>query len=257
MREPPARSVLLLLHIWWPLALGWSTLLVVERAIGRPWEPVGAAVLLLGIGAAYSLDRVIDGPRSAPRWVTGALAASALCATIAIAWLLPRLALPTAATVPVVGLLALLYPRMKRIPHAKTLAVPLVWTWCAIALPFNDGAWLGWHWLHQAVAAPIFLLLAAGCLLCDLKDERSDRAEGVITLPVALGSRAATHIAVGLALAAGALALIEGRVGVACSAAALSAATLWPAVLATEVVGPLLVDIILTLPGLLIVARVV
>ena len=51
--------------------------------------------------------------------------------------------------------------------------------------------------------------------------------------------------------------LIEHRTGVAVGAAALGAATFSPSLLATEAAGPLLVDVILTLPGILISARVV
>lgn len=214
-------------------------------------------MLVLGICAAYSLDRVLDAPRFASPWITRVLAATSIAAVVACGMLLPTLPLQTAVLVPVVGLLAATYPFLKRLPLWKTVLVPLVWTWCAIALPFNDGSWFGWHWMHEPVAVPLFLVMAAGCLFCDLKDERRDRAAGIASLPAVLGSTAATWIAVGVALTGGAVALAEGRLGLSCSALVLSSVALRPALLATDIVGPLVVDVILTLPGVLIAARVI
>jgi 4-hydroxybenzoate polyprenyltransferase len=159
--------------------------------------------------------------------------------------------------VPLIGVGAVLYPVIKRAPLTKTVFVPLVWTWCAIALPFNDGSWFGWHWVRQPIAVPLFLLLTSGALLCDLKDEAHDRRAGVGSLPAMLGARRATWIAVGIALAAGLCAHAERRSGLALGAVGLSLSTLRPALLATDVVGPWLVDVILTHPGFLIAARVV
>ena len=107
------------------------------------------------------------------------------------------------------------------------------------------------------VAGPVFLLRTAGCLLRALKDEDRDRARGVTSLPAAIGSAATVAVAAGLALAAASLALAEGRMGMTFSGLVLGGVTLWPALLATDVIGPLVVDVILTLPGLLIAARVV
>lgn len=257
MIRPLRHSALLLVHIWWPLLLGWSVALVVRRATARPWDPAGLAVLLLGICAAYSLDRVLDAPRGLAPWVRTTLIGATAGSTLVIGLLLPALPLETAAIVPLVGAVAVLYRMAKRIPLAKTILVPVLWTWSAIALPFNDGSWLGWHWVRQPVAIPIGLLMAAGCLLCDLKDEASDRDAGIPSLPVVAGPTAATAIAVGLALAAGSVAWVEGRPGMALSAAALGAASVWPSLLATDIVGPLVVDAILTAPGLLILTRMI
>lgn len=252
-----ARSALLLVHIWWPLVLGWSLTLVVHRATGRPWHPAGGAMLLLGILAAYSLDRVVDAPPSLTPPMRRTLVAAVAATALAGLALLPWLPLRTALLVPVLGALAVGYPAVKRFPFSKALLVPLIWTWSAIALPFDDGSWLGWHWILEPIAGPLFLLIAAGCLLCDLKDTARDRAAGVPTVPVAVGPAAAGWIAMGLALAAAAVAYAEGRPGVAWGAIALSGATRVPALLATDIVGPLVVDVILTMPGLLIAARLV
>lgn len=252
------RSVLRLIHFWWPLAVGWSVASVVHHATGRACDPTGLAVLLLGIGAVYSLDRILDVPADPlDAWTSRLLRVVAVAFAVAAAALSCTLPWPTAFLVPLMGAGAILYPVIKRFPLTKTVFVPLVWTWCAIALPFNDGSWFGWHWMLQPIATPLFLLLAAGALLCDLKDEAHDRRSGVTSLPVLLGARRATLVAVALAIAAGVAAQAERRSGVALSALGLSLSTLRPALLATDVVGPLVVDVILTIPGLLIAAHIV
>jgi 4-hydroxybenzoate polyprenyltransferase len=244
-----------LLHYWWPLALGWSLTVVVQHATGRAADPDGVATLLFGITAAYSLDRVVDPSTSTARPLRIVLAlvgaaASLLCLAAA------RLPLHTSMLVVVLGGAALFYPQLKKLPLTKTVALPFIWTWAAIALPFNDGSWFGWRVLLLPVAVPLLLLIASGCLLCDLKDEAGDRQAGIRSLPAMLGGATTVRIAIGLAAAAAALAFAEHRTGIVVSAAALGMATLSPALLSTDAAGPLLVDVILTLPGLLISARV-
>ena len=252
------RSALRLLHYWWPLALGWSLTVVVQRATGRAPDLYGIVTLLSGIFAAYSLDRVLD-PAAGQRrgWMTRMLAFSGITAAVVCglaAWMLP---IRTAALVPALGAASLLYPALKQVPLTKTVVLPAVWTWASIALPFNDGSWLGWQTVLQPVALPLLLLIGSGCLLCDLKDEAGDRRAGVRSLPAMVGGAATLRVAVALAVASAAVALIEHRTGLAVGAATLGAATLSPSLLATEAAGPLLVDVILTLPGILISARVV
>jgi len=252
------RSALRLLHYWWPLALGWSLTVVVQRATGREADMYGIVTLLSGIFAAYSLDRVLD-PSATPErsWMMRMLALAGITSAIVCGMAGMRLPIKTAALVPALGAASLLYPALKRIPITKTVALPAVWTWASIALPFNDGSWFGWHAVLQPVALPLLLLIGSGCLLCDLKDEAGDRLAGVRSLPAMLGATATVRVAVALAVASAAIALIEHRTGVAVGAAALGAATFSPSLLATEAAGPLLVDVILTLPGILISARVV
>jgi len=64
-------------------------------------------------------------------------------------------------------------------------------------------------------------------------------------------------VATVLIVAAATVATLEHRSAVALGAAALGISTLSPALLATEAAGPLLVDVILTLPGVLIATRLV
>ena len=231
--------------------------MVVRRATGREWDPVGLAVLLLGIVAAYSLDRIADASPGQPRWMRPLLLGVTAIATVLGGLLLPVLPIASATVVVVAALAAALYPRVKRLPLGKTLIVPLVWTWCGIVLPTGDASWLGWRGLLEPVALPIFLLFVAGCLLCDLKDAALDRAAGVPSVPALVGVSRATAVALAVAVLAGVIAAIEGRPGLALSAVALCAVGLRPAMLALPDVGPLVVDVILTLPGLLIAARLV
>jgi len=72
-----------------------------------------------------------------------------------------------------------------------------------------------------------------------------------------LGRTVALGVATVLIAAAATVAALEHRSAVALGAAALGVATLSPTLLATDAAGPLLVDVILTLPGMLIAARVV
>ncbi len=251
-------STLRLLHYWWPLALGWSLTVVVERATGRAPDRDGLLVLLAGIAAAYSLDRLVDPPATADApWLRGLLAAAAATATLVGMVAACRLPLQTSVLLPLLGATSMLYPRLKRRLATKALLLPLVWTWAAAALPFNDGSWFGWHVLQLPVTTPLLLLLSAGCLLCDLKDEAADRATGVASLPALLGRPAALGVATVLIVAAATVATLEHRSAVALGAAALGISTLSPALLATEAAGPLLVDVILTLPGVLIATRLV
>jgi 4-hydroxybenzoate polyprenyltransferase len=257
MARPALRSSLQLLHYWWPLALGWSWAVVARRATGREWDAAGLATLLLGICAAYSLDRLVERTRATSARVRAALALATGAASAALLVVVPRLPRETAALALVLGAVAVCYPLAKRLPGGKTLALPLVWTWSALALPFDGGSWLGWRALLNPVAVPIFLLFAAGCVLCDLKDEARDRDAGVPTLPARYGAAPTLAVAGILAAAAAVAAIAEGRPGVAWSATVLAGTLGWPRLLATDVVGPLVVDVVLTLPGLLIALRMV
>ncbi|MGC4084689.1 MAG: UbiA family prenyltransferase [Vicinamibacterales bacterium] len=252
-----ARSTLRLLHYWWPLALGWSLTVVVGRATGRTPDPHGVTTLLAGIAAAYSLDRVIDpSDTPLPSWARLTLTATGLVMAAACVWQARQLPASTAVLMPALGIAALGYARLKQWPATKLVALPLVWTWASIALPFSDGSWFGWRGLLHPVAAPIFCLIAAGCLLCDLKDEDDDRRDGVRSLPAIAGGPATIRVAILLSLAAAILAIVEHRPGIVVGASALGVSTLSPRLLAAESTGPLLVDMILTLPGILVSARV-
>lgn len=261
-REPgPATPVrggswLRLLHYWWPLALGWSLTVVLARVLDRAAAPAGRLTLLSGILCVYSLDRsygpVTPAVSTRLRGLLLAVAAASgvVCAAAAL-----RLPLHTAVMVPVLAAAGLAYPQLKRIPGTKLVLLPLTWVWSCAALPFNNGSWAGWRALTQPVVVPLLLLVAAGSLLCDLKDEADDRSSGVWSLPARAGAAHTLRLAVVLALTSSGLATLQHRPAIAVGGLVLSASTLVPCVLATEVAGPLLVDVILTLPGLLVAAR--
>lgn len=244
------RNVLLLVHYWLPLALGWSLAMVMHRATGVKFSPAGFCLLLSGIGAAYSFDRLFEADRH-PRWLQWTLrSAAAGCSGMVL--------LAASQTPPrvlaVVGLLSvtsLVYPALKRVPFVKTLAVALSWTWASAALPLA-GAHLAWNWWSVDVSLPLVLLIAAGCILCDLKDAEQDRGAHVPSLPVLLGPRVTCLVAAAMALLAAGLAWADGRYGVAVGSVLLALAAQFPSLLAREAVGPMLVDAILVVPGILI-----
>lgn len=248
-----ARSALRLLHYWWPPVLGWSLAVVIAHASGQPIDRCGLVALVAGILAAYSLDRAFDRSRAEQHGrlafvlAPTALAASVVCAVAA--WQLPW---TNAVVVPVLGAASLLYPWLKRPLVTKVVLLPAIWTLAAIALPFDDGTWFAWGTLRRPVTLPLFLLIGAGCLLCDLKDERSDRRAGVHSLPALLGNRSAARIGLAVAIAGAGTALDCGELALAVGGALLGLAALRPTLLATDVTGPLLVDVILTVPGALV-----
>jgi hypothetical protein len=259
MHPPPdVRPHLRLLHYLWPVVMGGSMVVVVQRATGRPLDGVGLALLVSGILAAYSLDRVLDSSHvTPPVWLRTALRAAAALGVAASLVLLALMPLRTAFLVPVLGILVLAYPRLKALPLIKTVVVAAAWTWSVIALPFPDGSWVGWRAWTEPVAVPLTLIIASGCLLCDLKDMRADRDASVPSLPVLVGKHGTIAWAIVLTASGAAFAFAEQRAGLLVGGLGLVLAALRPNLLARDAVGPLLVDMILTIPGLLIVFHVV
>lgn len=257
-RSPDVRPELRLLHYWWPVAMGGSTALVVHRATGRPVDAAGLTLLLCGILAAYSLDRILDSPDIAQtRWLRPALHIGAVIGVVAGAVLMTLMPLRTGMLVPALGVLVLAYPRLKSVPLLKSVLVPAVWTWSLIALPFHDGSWLGWRAWLAPVAIPLTCIIASGCLLCDLKDVQADREASALSPPVLLGVHKTIAAAVVLATLGAAVALVEHRIGLVVGGLGLGLAAMRPHLLARDVAGPLLVDMILTIPGLLIALHII
>lgn len=253
----PERAALRLLHYWWPPVLGWSLAMVVAHTHGRTADRHGLLALVAGILAAYSLDRGIDRTRHPQPdrlhlllLVTGSLAAIT-CGEAAL-----RLPAPSAIAVPGLGIIAALYPRLKRRMLTKLALLPAVWLVAIVALPFPDGTWFAWRTLLHPVGAPIFLLVGAGCLLCDLKDAGADRRAGVRSLAAICGPGTTARIAALTALLGTVLALGLGELELAVGGVLLVAAATRPELVAIEASGPLLVDVLLSVPGFLVVLGV-
>lgn len=251
-------AALRLLHYWWPLAMGYSLTFVARRGLAQPIDAAGLGALLAGILSAYSLDRVIDAPddRQVP-WLNPVLAAAAIVGATACGAFLVQLPIERGAVGIVLGVMSLCYPALKRLPLAKTIFVAAVWTWAVVVLPFAGDSWFGWRQLLQPVALPMFLLVAAGCLLCDLKDVEADRLSQVRSLPAMFGPGTTAVVAALLALASAAMAFGLHRPGMVVAALCLTAMSLFPKALATDATGPLVVDAILTVPGMLVAAHLV
>ncbi|MEO7190534.1 MAG: UbiA family prenyltransferase [Vicinamibacterales bacterium] len=256
--SPAVRPALRLLHYWWPVMMGASTALVVQRATARPVNGAGFALLLAGILAAYSLDRLLDeSDGTETTWLRWTLLAGAAIGVLASAILLAIVPLRVAILVPGLAVVVLGYARLKSVPVLKTLLVSAAWTWSLIALPFGDGSWFGWRAWMTPVAIPLTCLIASGCLLCDLKDVEQDRRRAVASLPVVVGEQGAIAVAVALAGVGALISLAERRPGLLVGGLAMGLAAMRPHVIARDVIGPLVVDVILTIPGLLIALHLV
>ncbi|MDE3156498.1 MAG: UbiA family prenyltransferase [Acidobacteriota bacterium] len=246
------------MHYWWPVALGWSIALVWNQVSERPVSHAGLAVLLWGILGAYSLDRLLDGsPPADPRWLRCLLVgAFTVSASVSLVYL-TRLPAGTVAMIPLLAAIGFFYRRLKRYPLTKTVLVPAVWVWAGLALPAADGSWFGWRALRLPVAAPLMALFAAGCLLCDVKDAEADRRAGVRSLPAVFGIPATIAVATALAVAGALMAWLQQRTGLLVTGLALVGLGQWTTILMAGPAGALVVDLALTIPGVLIVAHLV
>lgn len=245
-------AALRLAHYWWPVVMAWSLAGVARRASGREVSSAGLVTLLLGALAAYSLDRLRPGGRwTRPLWLRAALLLAVAAALAGCLRMLPEIGRARLALLSALSVVALGYPWMKRLPWVKAVLVPAVWTCAAVALP------LGLASVLTPVAVPLFLLLAAGCLLCDVKDAEADRRSGVRSLPVELGIGPAIVVAAGLAGVGAVVAWEQQRMGLLVCGLCLMAVAPCRGLLAREAIGPLAVDFVLTLPGLLIAAHLV
>lgn len=250
-------ALLKLLHFWFPVALGWSIAQVVHRATGIPLYSNGLMLFLAGIWAAYSLDRLADSSPAQSRCVRVALFAGLTVSVILCAFSAAHLSIKTLSAVVVFSFLALLYRRLKKYPLLKTLIVAIVWVWAGVALSIANDQWFIWSWWTMSATVPLLLLIAAGCILCDLKDVEADKKQNVRSVPVMFGVRRTILIVTILAGVAAAIAVSQNRTGLLISSLTMILFAQYPSVLAVEDVGPLLVDFILTLPGILIAAKIV
>ena len=250
-------SLLKLLHFWFPVALGWSVAQVVQRATGEPLYTDGLMLFLSGIWAAYSLDRIADSAPNQPLFLRFALWFGLVVSIILCAFSASFVSVKTLSAVAVFSFLAILYRRLKKYPLLKTLIVAIVWVWASVALTIANNEWFSWSWWTMNATLPLILLIAAGCILCDFKDLEADKRHDVKSVPVMFGVRKTVLIVTILAGAAAAVAFSQHRPGLLISSLVLILFAQYPSILAVEDVGPLLVDFTLSLPGILIAAKVI
>ena len=104
---------------------------------------------------------------------------------------------------------------------------------------------------------PLVILIAAGVILCDLKDLKLDGIDDVQSLPVMFGLRNTIWVTSALLLIAATISYKQGRMGLVISSATLIGLAQFPFLLSQDAIGPLLVDAALTLPGFLIFLHLV
>lgn len=200
----PTRLLLALTdsHLWTALvvaSLSEFTALTLE--LPSAWEP--SAIVALATLVIYNLDRVFDLRGGEAPDIRGGWRTALLRAGVALALLLPLLALAPASTMLLVALgttACSLYGaplgraaaprprrRLKDLPGVKAWFVGGAVAVATVAVPASYAAQV------DGRALPLFLLIGAATLvdahLFDLRDHERDRARGLATLPVLLGIR--------------------------------------------------------------------
>lgn len=246
----PLRELLLWLHLLAPVGLAFGLGRWLETALLRSARPGSLALIAAAGSLAYLADRwprIGLSTRDNP-------ARSALLAhrqvSLLVAALL-ALALATAAlraggwpdwrSLVLLAPPTLAYPLLKKRFLLKNLVVPGVWSGALLGIGFPGG-------IRLLPTAGLFLLLAAGTLLCDLKDAEGDRTLGFGGTAARLGAPLALHVARILLAASGLLALAAPHWSMAARAGPglcslllllLSTRVRW---LERELLGPVLVD---------------
>jgi UbiA prenyltransferase family len=250
---PKGGDLLFLVHVLLPVVMGWSLAVVIGHAAGGTTSETGLNLLMSGIGAAYSLDRLWEREHHTA-WIIGFLWCIFLFCSAVIGFILVNHndRAYTLGNVIVLTVVSLLYTRLKKLPVVKTMVVALSWTWACSTLPSPHG---GLEWISWSITLPILLLISAGCILCDLKDCETDRQHGIPSIPVLLGVRFTIILASGMALAAGVLASAHRHHEIAVGSVFMVLAAQFPSILSVRPLGAILIDAILTVPGLLIAVR--
>lgn len=247
------RDVLvLLLHLWTPvlstlaLAYGYGTAASVSNV-----SPAGIAALTAGVVLVYTVDRLLESGRIAASlhrtlWVVSGIAVL----TSLLAVILEPMILPVQAAL---GLCSIAYLPLKRVPAAKTVLVAATWWIGCTLLPFHthDSVRAAAAGLMHPAAVSIGLSVAAGAIMCDYKDLDSDRAAGVTSLPLLVGSGGAMVITSGFSALAAALAFRAGATVLVATAALMFVLGLMPRLLRLPLWGPLIVDAALAVPGII------
>jgi len=248
----------ILIHYWFPVALGWSIATIIHHATGLPFLSAGLHLYLLGILAAYSLDRIVDNDDPIrPPWVNGALIIALILSAVLGIHLSLQLSIQTFSALLVFCAATIIYVRVKKIPLLKAAWVAIVWVWAGIAIPFANGHWFAWQFWTTSVSLPVVILMICNVTLCDLKDIDSDKIHGVKSLPAIIGLRKTLVIVSSLLVIASIISFHENRIGLLLSSVLLFLFAQFPQVLSTKVLGPLIVDASMVLPGVLIALHVI
>ena len=251
--ENALKPTLLLIHYWFPVALGWSIVLVIHRATGLLVSPSGIYLYLLAILAAYSLDRWLDPPDELrPSWLTTMLLVGFLVSSILGALIAIQLSAKTISAIVLFSIITIFYSKVKKLPFLKAVLVAIVWIWAGVAISFENQNWFAWQFWTLQISLPLVILIAAGVILCDFKDLKLDDKDGVRSLPVMFGLHNTILATSALLLVAAAISYEQGRMGLVISSLALMVSAQFPSIIALDALGPLLVDVALTLPGFLI-----
>jgi len=193
------RTLLHTVHILLPVLMGPALAVALAAAWGLPWYSDGVAVLIAGAMTVYTGDRVVERGDQLRPPLRLALAIGGGAAAVLTAAVTLRHADRLLAPVVALGLLAVAYPALKRIPIAKALAVGGGWTVAIAVLPFVAEI-TPWYLLARPAVWAIFALVTAGTILCDFKDQLGDRVAAIPSLPVWWGERPARMVAIVLAL---------------------------------------------------------
>ena len=239
MQSRSRSDVLLLVHYWFPALTAWALTMAVASDAGIAADHSGAGLAAAGTGAIYSLDR-IDG--SQPRWLTVVLA---IAVVVGCGFCLALLLQADARRWLVllgVGASGAAHRWLKRwVP--KNVVVSLAWTAmvCECA---------GLTSPHPLLLAALALQLWAACLLCDVKDADEDARLGIMTVASLIGDRGRIPAAAAALVLSTILARLADCPLTALGSAGTAGLCLLPCILARPVLGPLLVDLALALPGL-------
>jgi UbiA prenyltransferase family len=245
---------LFLMHIWMPvLAVVALTKVIAEVFPHARYYPAGAWSLYLGVLLVYTGDRLAEPGRvprvlQAPLW---GLVAACVAVMGYLALRDPERLLPVEVAL---GVVSLVYGTAKNSPVLKTVMVTATWVLGCTFLPYDllgDPRLHPELLLHPAVIGFAFMFVPSA-LLCDLKDQESDQRAGVRSLPVILGARGAQWVSAGCASLGLGLCLWSGAWAAAATALLMLAVTPWLRLLRRPLLGPLVVDSLLAVPGLLL-----
>lgn len=252
------KHIPLLVQYWFPVVLGWSIVMVIHKATGLPISNPGFLLYLLGILAAYNLDRLVDSnEKLRPVWLTVSLWAGFTISAVFGTVLALQLPLQTISVMVLFAIVTIFYPWLKKIPFLKAVLVAIIWIWAGVALPFQNQHWFAWQFWTMPTSLPLVLLIATGVIMCDYKDLKYDRENGVRSLPVMFGLSKTILVVSALLLITGGIAYEQGRMGLVISSVILIGLVQFPSVLSIDAVGPLLVDAALALSGFLIALHLV